>query len=85
MRSADRIPQCLVLGAKRKTSTRSEYFAFLPEPEIKPRTSPASVNANLSLAEPLAPAKDYCTQVIIRKLTLRCTEPQTSVSKMFGN
>ena len=27
-RSADRIPQCLVLGAKRKTSTRSEYFAF---------------------------------------------------------
>ena len=30
-------------------------------PEIKPCTSPASVNANLSLAEPLAPAKDYAS------------------------
>ena len=31
MRSPDRIEQCLNLEAKRKTSARTEYFAFSPK------------------------------------------------------
>jgi hypothetical protein len=38
MRSADFIEQCLSLEAKRKTSTRTEYFAFCALARLGPRT-----------------------------------------------
>ena len=42
-RSVDRIKECLSLEAKRKTSARTEYFAFLTKSDIAAEPQGATI------------------------------------------